>query len=347
MRTIIVTAAIVVMALACGTRAGEPKKQTETESIPVRVAEIGRDARLGQIQASGSLSTEDEARLSFKVGGIIERIYVREGEKIKKGQLLATLKATEISAQVSQVQLSLEKAQRDYERVLNLYRDSVATLEQLQNAKTGLEIARQGLRAAGFNQQYAKIYATADGFVVRKLKNEGELAEPGNPLLLTRAVNARSGWILTVGLSDRDWAQVSIGDAATVRFDAFPGKTFTGRVHRKSLAADPASGVFETQLRVDLGPEQPAVGIFGKASIEAGRPVEGFSIPYDALLEANGKTGFVFVTNDGKTVKRVPVTIASINQQVVMLSGGLEGYRQVVIAGSPYLTDQSSIRVIP
>jgi RND family efflux transporter MFP subunit len=347
MRSIIVSAAIAVMALACGTRAGEPKSQAAPESIPVRVADIGIDARSGLILASGSLSTEDEARLSFKVGGIIERIYVREGEKIKKGQLLATLKATEISAQVNQVQLSVEKAQRDYDRVLNLYQDSVATLEQLQNARTGLEIARQGLRAAGFNQQYAKIYATNDGFVVRQLKNEGELAEPGSPLFLTRTVNGTSGWILTVGLSDREWAQVSVGDSASISFDAFPGKTFMARVHRKSLAADPASGIFETELKVNFGQEQPAVGIFGKAGIRVSRPVEGFSIPYDALLEANGKTGFVFVTNDGKTVKRVPVTIAAINQQVVYLSGGLEGYKQVVISGSPYLTDHSAIRIIP
>jgi RND family efflux transporter MFP subunit len=281
------------------------------------------------------------------VGGIIERIYVREGEKIRKGQLLATLKATEISAQVQQVQLSVEKARRDYERAMSLYKDSVATLEQLQNAKTGLEIAQQGLRAAGFNQQYAKIYATADGFVVRQLKNEGELAEPGGPLLVTRTVSAGSGWILAVGLSDREWAQVSTGDQATVSFDAFPGKTFPARVHRKALAADPASGVFTTELRVDFGNEQPAVGIFGKAGIRISRPVEGFSIPYDALLEANGKQGFVFVTNDGKQVKRVPVTISSISQQVVYLASGLEGYKQVVIAGSPYLTDQSTIRIIP
>jgi RND family efflux transporter MFP subunit len=341
------SAAIAIVALSCGTRAGESKKQSVPESIPVRVAEIGKDSRTGQIQASGYLSTEDEARLSFKVGGIIERIYVREGEKIRKGQLLATLKTTEISAQVQQVELSVEKARRDYARVQNLYRDSVATLEQLQNAKTGLEIAQQGLRAAGFNQQYAKIYATADGFVVKQLKNEGELAEPGGPLLVTRAVSAGSGWILAVGLSDREWVQVSPGDEATVSFDAFPGKTFPARVHRRALAADPSSGVFATELRVDFGNEQPAVGIFGKASIRISQPTQGFSIPYDALLEANGKQGFVFVTNDGKTVKRVPVTISSISPQVVYLSGGLEAYKQVVIAGSPYLTDRSAIRIMP
>ena len=348
MRTTILSALIAVIALSCGSRANEPQKNAEaSQQIPVRVADIGKDARAGDIQVSGYLSTEDEARLSFKVGGIIERIYVREGEKVRRGQLLATLKTTEISAQVQQVELSVDKAQRDYERVRNLYQDSVATLEQLQNAKTGLEIAEQGLRAAGFNQRYAKIYATADGFVVRRLKNEGEMTEPGAPLLMTRAVGAGSSWVLTAGLSDRDWAMVSVGDVAKVHFDAFPDKRFPARVHRKALAADPASGQFMTELRVDIAGEQPAAGIFGKGTIRVSKPVEGFAIPYDALLEANGRQGFVFVTNDGKTVRRIPVTISSITQDMVYLSDGLQGYRQVVIAGSPYLTDGSSIRITP
>ena len=348
MRQLFVAAGLSLLIASCGSRAGEPKQKTiPNGDIPVRVAAIQKDLQTGTIETSGSLSTEDEARLSFKVGGIIDRIYVREGEQIRKGQLLATLKSTEISAQVQQVQLSVEKAQRDYERVLNLYRDSVATLEQLQNAKTGLEIARQGLRAAGFNQQYARIYAMADGFVVKQLKHEGELAEPGAPLLLTRLVGGGSGWILTVGLSDQDWAQVSLGDSVAIRFDAYPGKSFSGMVHRKALAADPASGVFGVEVRVQMGSDQPAVGIFGKASIRTSKRVDGYIIPYDALLEANGKQGFVFVTNDGKTVKRVPVTIASIGKEHVQIAGGLEGYQQVVVSGSPYLSDKTTIRIIP
>ena len=75
-------------------------------------------------------------------------MLVKEGDRVKKGQLLDTLKSTEIAAQVQQVNLALEKAQRDYQRASKLYKDSVATLEQLQNAKTGVDIARQNLQQA-------------------------------------------------------------------------------------------------------------------------------------------------------------------------------------------------------
>jgi RND family efflux transporter MFP subunit len=346
MRNIIITAALSILVISCGSRANQPVQEKKEESIPVKTALISMDSASGKLHSSGYLSTEGQARLSFKVGGVIDKIYVKEGEKIKRGQLLATLKSTEISSQVQQVQLGLEKAKRDYQRVENLYKDSVATLEQLQNARTGLDIAKQNLLQAGFNQQYSKIYATEDGFIVKKLKNEGELAEPGGPLFISRAVSSSSKWILITGLSDREWAMVKKGDKATVSFDAFPGKEFSSVVSRKALAADPASGVFETEIQVDFGSEQPALGMFGKAAITTTQPVIGYSIPYEALLEANGKSGFVFVTNDGKTAKRIPVTIAGIEQQVVYIAGGLEGYSQVIISGSPYLTDGSLIRII-
>ncbi|NJO25094.1 MAG: biotin/lipoyl-binding protein [Bacteroidia bacterium] len=114
---------------------------------------------------------------------MIDNVFADEGQYIKKGQLLASLKSTEIASQVAQAQLAVDKAERDYQRALNLYKDSVATLEQLQNAKTGLEIVRQSLQQASFNQQYANIYAPSDGFVAKRLLNPGEIAAPGSPVL--------------------------------------------------------------------------------------------------------------------------------------------------------------------
>ena len=66
------------------------------------------------IQTSGLFTTDDETYLAFKTGGIIEKIYVKEGDAIRKGQLLATLNLTEIEAQVAQARLSFEKAKRDF-----------------------------------------------------------------------------------------------------------------------------------------------------------------------------------------------------------------------------------------
>jgi membrane fusion protein, multidrug efflux system len=332
-----------LLLFSCAEKRQEKKPVSANEAIPVKLLPIQSENSRQVINATGLLSTENEARLAFKIGGIIEQIYVKEGDKIKKGQLLATLKSTEIAAQVQQVQLAVEKADRDYNRANNLYRDSVATLEQLQNAKTGVDIARQNLQQARFNQQYAKIIAPADGFVVKKMANTGELANAGSPVLFVSGSSTQSKWILKLGLSDQNWSGVTVGSPAVVTIDAFPAKQFKGKLSKKALAADAVSGAFMVEVQVFFQDEQPAIGLFGNAAIEANNSSKGFSIGYDALLEANGKKGLVFVSDDGKTVQKVAVTISSIDNNLVYVADGLAGHKYIVSSGSPYLTENSVI----
>jgi len=345
MRIIITMLATIVILQACGIKANQKTQSSSSGAVPVKLLQVVEQNGKSVINTSGLLSTENEAHLSFKIGGIIDLITVKEGDFIKKGQLLASLKSTEISAQVQQVELSLEKAQRDYQRVANLYKDSVATLEQLQNAKTGVEIAKQNLQQVTFNQQYSKIYAPTDGFIITKAGNVGELTNAGAPVLFMSAVSGSSKWVLKAAVSDKEWASIETGNKASVHFDAFPGKSFNATVSKKALAADAASGSFPVELKIDFGKEKPAVGLFASAAISPAKEIIGYSIPYEALLEANGRQGFVFVTNDQQTVKRVSVTISEINQNVAYISEGLRGFKYVVVSGSPYLTENASITV--
>jgi RND family efflux transporter MFP subunit len=346
MRIVLTSITAAIILAACNGKAGQNKLTTNAEAIPVKLLPVNQDTTSSVITASGLLSTENEAKLSFKISGIIEKIFVKEGDRVREGQLLATLKSTEIASQVQQVELAVEKAQRDYQRANNLYKDSVVTLEQLQNAKTGVDIAKQNLQQVTFNQQYSRIYSPADGFVVKKIGNEGELANSGSPVLLTNALSGSSKWILRIGLSDKEWSAIEVGNKATVAVDAFPGKLFHGVISKKSISADAASGSFQAELQVDFGQLQPAIGMFGTASIVVSHSSVGFSIPYEALLEANGKKGFVFVTDDKKTVKRCAVTISGISNNMVYIEDGLQGHSWVVTAGSPYLSEQSIINPI-
>jgi len=345
MKHILIAAWAAITLQACTSKANDKKPEPATEVIPVRLMPTGTDSSRTEVSVSGLIAAQNDARLSFKIGGLIESINVQEGDRVRTGQLLASLKPTEIAAQVQQAQLAVEKAQRDFERAQNLYKDSVATLEQLQNARTGLDIARQGLQQAQFNKRYANIYAPADGIIGKKIGNVGELVGPGAPVLLLNAVSSSQKWVLRASLADHEWAAVQEGAKASVTVDAFPGETFTGLLSQKAPLADAASGSFTVEIQVNFGSKQPATGMFGKARIGAGTMTTAVSIPYEALLEANGSEGFVFVTADRKTVKRVPVIISRITPERVYLSKGLEGYPYVVTSGSPYLKDGSLISV--
>lgn len=329
---------------------GEGPKEVKTESvasdtIPVRIEPVLTAGDTSRIMISGLLHTEDELRLSFKIGGVVAGVSVEEGQRVRKGQLLATLNATEIDAQLQLASIQLEKALRDNQRAENLYRDSVATLEQVQNSRTAVEAARESVKQVGFNRKHATIIAPVDGFVIKRLSNPGEMISPGMPVVVIGALGDGSKWVLKAGVSDREWSSIQPGDRASVFFDAWAGRSFPGVVTTKALAADPMNGTFPVELRVDFGSEKPATGMFGRAEVVPSPLRSGFSIPYESLLEADGDKGHVFVTDDRKTVRMVEVTIASLTQQRVYILSGLEGHPYVVTAGSPYLKDGSPIRV--
>ncbi len=201
--------------------ADDPPKNT----VVVQVAEVTKRDFKSDLVISGVIGSETEARLSFKTGGLIESMKVRDGDQVSRGQLLATLNPTELNAQVEQAKEGLDKAQRDLARAKDLFAQGVATQEQLDNATTAWNVAQKTLEIARFNQSRSEIFAPASGVVLRKLMNEGEMAAPGSPVLLFAGDGARD-WVLRCGVSDRNWARLAKGDKATVTFDAWPGEKF-------------------------------------------------------------------------------------------------------------------------
>jgi membrane fusion protein, multidrug efflux system len=275
---------------------------------------------------------------------VISKIYVKEGDNVAAGQLLATLDLTEINAQVAQTQLGSEKAERDLQRAKNLYADTVATLEQVQNATTGAELARKNVEIAKFNQRFSEIRAVRSGKVLRKLMNEGELVGPGTPVFLINEATS-SDWVVRVGVSDRDWAAIRVGNSARVNFDAYPNQTFTGKVTKLADYADPRSGTFEVEITIAPQGSRFVLGMYAHASISPSSASAMTVIPIEALVEGNGTEGFVYAPDKTGGVRKLRVKIAQILGKEIGVAG-LEGIESVVTEGSSYLTEKSKVKVV-
>lgn len=316
-----------------------------SEPTPVRVISLEKELFESVIVTSGRIATDDETLLGFKVGGVVRNVLVNEGDAVRKGQVLATLDLTEINSTLSQAQIGFEKAERDLKRARNLYRDSVATLEQLQNAETAYEVAQEQLKAVAFNRNFAEIHAPHNGFVLKKFVNPGQVVGIGDPVLKTNGAG-NGKWIIKTGVSDRQWAAIAINDVARITIDAFEGEEFVGKVIRKSETSDPATGSFVVEVAIEGNKHKLATGMFGSVRILSGRKSHSWNLPYDAVLEANGEEGFVFITLDNKTAIKRTVRIGSFNNETIRVTAGLEDARTIVVAGSAYLTDQSPIVVV-
>jgi multidrug efflux system membrane fusion protein len=195
--------ALAFFAGSCGSK--KPSEKPEDEAILVRTKPVSSVNYSPALEYSGLMASTSEAKLSFKIAGIISRVYVKEGDHVSKGQLLATLNKTEINAKVEQASAGVEKAKRDVGRMKNLYEDTVASLEQYQNVQTQLAVADQGLHIAQFDRQYAEIHAPADAIVVKKVMNEGELASVGSPQPDLKGLSQKLPKLLTRPVAPTKW----------------------------------------------------------------------------------------------------------------------------------------------
>ncbi len=352
----ILTLGATMLLASCGTDAGASNAPVADTTVPVRVVALTNDAvpRASSISVTGTLAGKEEVALAFKIGGVVAKIAVDPGQAVRAGQVLAELRPTEIAAQVATALEARKKAERDLLRVTRLYADSVATLEQLQDARTALQVATNSTQIAQFNADYAVIRAPGDGVVLSRQVEPGQVVEPGRQVLVVRR-NGR-GMVVRVGLPDRDAVRVRIGDTATVTFDAMPDRSFMARVTQRAAAATAGSGDYAIEFTLAESASTLPSGLVAHVTIHphaetAPSRTARVMVPLDALVDADADSAAVFVLRDnGSSVSRRTVKLADVAEALrtaqVQVLTGLDGSEQVVIAGMTRLVDGSAVRVI-
>lgn len=344
----VATAAVAALLAACA-GADRPAPPSSTPAAPVRVASVERAEASTNVRAVGVLAPRDEVRLAFKVGGVIDSLAVDVGDRVRRGEVLATLKRGEIDAAVAQASEALTKAKRDLDRAERLRADEVATEEQVQDLTTAYRVAQANLEAVRFNARFARIEAPADGLVLGRLAENDELVAGGQPVLVLGSTD--TGWVVRAALADRDAVRVDVGDEAQVAFDAFPGQPFPGKVTRVAAAADPATGTFDVEVEVEPGAARFVRGLVAKVSLGIDRPAQAAAsttlVPVTALVEASGSVGTVYVLDaSGRIARRRQVTVGTIVGDRVIVEAGLEPGQRVITDGAAWLSEGHPVQVV-
>ncbi len=313
-------------------------------SVSVRVEPVASHSVAPTILASGILAGKEEIALSFKIGGVVARVSVDEGGQVRQGQVLAALSQTEIASEVEKASQARLKAQRDLERAQGLYRDSVVTLEQLQDANTAAEVAESNLKIARFNRDWSIIRAPAAGIILRKSVEASQLVMPGTSVLVMRT--ARRGLVLRVGLSDRDAMQLKLGDSASVRFNALPGETFSGSVAQIARASDQSTGTYEVEVAVQTKGWVLASGLVG--TVELSPRAHGIVplVPIESLVEGDGDSATVYVmSTDGRHALRRRVHVAFITGVSAAITSGIASGDRIITGGAGFVRDSALVRI--
>jgi len=140
-------------------------------------------------------------------------------------------------------------------------------------------------------------------------------------------------------VTDKDIVHINLNDSATIEFDAYPGKTFYGRITETGNMADPYTGTYEVEIRMKEQPESLVSGFIVKVTIYPARTSRKMVlIPAEAVQEGNGIRGDVWLIKDGKPVRQ-SIEIYSITDAGIIVTSGLNEGDEIVTEGGEYVRE--------
>ena len=332
----------------CGGDAGAREAPVAERPVRVTLAEPRDTVITRSVAGTGMLAAKEEVPLGFRIGGVLARVLVDEGQAVRAGQLLAELAQPEIAGQVAKAEAGAAQAERDLARAEALYRDSVIALNRVEAARTGAEVARADLQVARFTERYAAIRAPAAGVVLRRMAEPGQQLSGGTPVLLF--ASAARGQVVRVGLAERDVARVRVGDRATVRFATRGDAAITGRVSQVAALATPGAGTWEVEV-TPAAPVAVASGLVAAVEILPARRETVRLVPLAALLEGDDDSAVVFTVSgagaggEGGVAHRHVVGVAFVEGEWAAVAGGLPPGEPVVVRGAAYLDEARPVVV--
>ncbi|MFZ5939577.1 MAG: efflux RND transporter periplasmic adaptor subunit [Bacteroidota bacterium] len=335
--------AVLLLSITSGCGLKKAEHVEPAAKVPVKTISAEKRPFSITVHSAGKLASREEMKLSFKTGGIVSSLPAREGMTVKKGEVLARLNLSEIQAGVRQAELAVDKSYRDYQRVKNLYADSVATLEQLQNSRTAWELAKAQKQIADFNLQFSTISAPSDGKVLKVLVEANEMIAPGYPVLLFASTSG--DWVIRSSLTDKDVIRVVTGDSAKVMLDAYPEHLFPAEVSDIAAMADPYTGTYEAEIRISSPLPGFRSGLIASVDIFTAGSDTLIWIPLSALLDPVDNRGYVYVVGNERQLKRA-VTTAGVSAGGILIRDGLTAGEMVITEGAALLGPDSRIKIV-
>ena len=335
---------VLLLSAACS---DERRTSRPVEDVPVvSLVRAGTPTGPAQVEADGTAALRREIPLAFTTGGKIASVLVRDGDRVRVGQLLASLDATNVGAALEQAAAENDRAQADLSRIEQLFRQGWVTAPRLESAQAAARNARAALASRRFARSTARIVAPAGGVILARQAEPGQVIEAGMPVVSLGDV--ASGFVLKTPVSDRDAVRLVRGAKARVRFDALPGELFDGQVLEVSGRSDRGSGAFSLEISLPVDARLRS-GLVGHARIEAtpGRSATRLVIPPVALFAVRADEGFAYVLTGKDRVRLRRLRIGAVDNQGVEVLDGLTPGEQVVASELDRLKDGARVRPGP
>lgn len=321
---------------------------------PVRVIALSSSQSVKEIELSGEVRPRVESRLSFQVPGRLLERRVDLGQRVKAGQVLARIDASDLrlqesaaKSQLAAARTEVEQAKLEYRRALDLRAKNFISQAEVDRRKAGLDAAQsrvdalQSQLAVQTNQaRYTELTAPAEGFITGVDADVGQVLSPGLPVLRWAAARDMEVAVTIPEARVQDVRQIG---KATVRFWV-DGAQVPATLREVSSTADPLTRSFHARLSLGEVPESIRYGMSAVARFERTQQTDGFLIPLTALFAEEGKSWVYVLDEAAGKVNRVAITPHDVDGNRFVVREGLSEGQWVVVAGTHVLKDGQAAR---
>lgn len=308
---------------------------------PVEVVTLKPSQVQEELGAVGTLRANQSVMLRTEVTGRVETIGFRDGQAVKRGQLLIGLDASLNEAEVAQAKAELALAQSNLKRTEDLAAKNFVSSSAQDQAESNVAVLRARLQLAQARLSKMRVLAPFDGVVGIRAVNVGDVLRDGTDIVNIEDIRTLKA---DFRVPERFFTQMKVGLPVEVVTDALPGTTYRGSIEAINPRID-ANGR-SLELRASLGNSDGRLrpGMFARVRVVVGDRPEAFMVPEEAIVP-QGDRFFVFRVADGRA-QRVPVRLGVRRDGQVELLDNVQAGDRIIVAGMRVQRDGQPVRVL-
>lgn len=344
--TLLITASILLGACE------EPQETFVAESRPVKTLLIGGHSGGDTRSFPAEVDAIQKADISFRVSGKIQKIHVREGDEVKKGQLLAELDPTDFNITLKDREASYDTAKANYDRAKDLVEKGAISRVDHDNIRAKYHTAKANLQSAKQDLAYTKLKANFDGYIAeRYVENFEEI------ILSKKIFSLEDVSFLKILIDVPENIMIAIDKdrgkdrKLYAQFDSIKNQQFPLKFREATTKANPTTKTFKITLVMEASEKYNILpGMTGTAFAEMfpyeTQSEEPVTLPVSAVIADSEKQARVWVVNEKTMTVQSKSVTAGIMLGDNMLVNGLSPGERVVIAGAAFLRDDMKITLM-
>ena len=334
--------ALIIVA-GCGRSEGKVEtknKQSQPKKVKVSVITIKPTPVKDVLVLPGETEAWQDVRLASETDGVVEWIDPKEGQSVRKGQLIAKIDVSVLKAALDHAEASFDLADKLYQRRKMLSERKVIANEELDRSQNERTLALTNLRRAKLHYDRGFLHSPVNGVVNYLHVDVGEFVDRGDPVADIVNVDKIK---INVNVPELDVRYFRPGQKAMVTVDAFPGRRLTGTIDFVAYKADPATKTFHVKVLIENPKREIRPGMIARVAFLRRVIPDGLVVPLFALVDKGGER-IVFVEKDGIAYART-VSIGVIEGDRVQITAGLEDGDHVIVSGQTEVEEGMQVQV--